>query len=118
VSPDGRQVAFVVTTSDEEQQDDYRSRIWLVATAGASAPRPLPLAGGEASPLTDREDGAGEAGKRAEAGEPLRITRLKYKFDGRNFIHGRPSHRFPRLEELRAWYARFLQAGSPEAHAH
>ena len=149
VSPDGRQVAFVVTTIDEEQ-DDYRSRIWLVGTDGASAPRPLTagtkvdtaprwspdgqrlaflstregkaqlyllaLAGGEAMQLTDREDGAGEAvwspdgrqiafaaavraarpatdetGKRAEAGEPLRITRLKYKFDGRNFIHGKPT---------------------------
>ncbi len=149
VSPAGRHVAFVVTTIDEEQ-DDYRSRIWLVATDGGSAPRPLtagekadtaprwspdgqqlaflstrggkpqlyllPLAGGEALPLTDRADGAGEAvwspdgrqlafaalvraaapataaeGKCAEAGEPLRITSLKYKFDGRNFIQGKPT---------------------------
>ncbi len=39
VSPDGRQVAFVVTTVDEAT-DEYRSRIWLVASDGGQ-PRPL-----------------------------------------------------------------------------
>ncbi len=39
-SPDGAQVAFVVTTVDEEA-NDYRSRVWCVATDGASASRPL-----------------------------------------------------------------------------
>ncbi|HEY8599442.1 MAG TPA: hypothetical protein VIL85_13475, partial [Thermomicrobiales bacterium] len=148
VSPDGSQVAFVVTTIDADA-DDYRSRIWLVATDGAGKARPLTsggkadtaprwspdgrqlvflstrggkpqlyiidLAGGEARQLTTREDGAGEAvwspdGRRlafaatvkaeegvaenkedAKAGEPLRIERLRYKSDGRGFIHGKAS---------------------------
>src|SRR5262245_58609168 len=37
ISPDGRQVAFVVTVLSEEK-DEYRSQIWMVDTAGG-APR-------------------------------------------------------------------------------
>lgn len=40
VSPDGRWVAFVVTTLDEAQ-NEYRSRIWLVPGDGGAAARPL-----------------------------------------------------------------------------
>jgi Tol biopolymer transport system component len=40
VSPDGARVAFVVTTIDEGA-DEYRSRIWVVATDGTGSPRPL-----------------------------------------------------------------------------
>jgi len=40
VSPDGTHAAFVVTTIDAEA-DEYRSRIWLVATDGAGKARPL-----------------------------------------------------------------------------
>ena len=40
VSPDGRWVAFVVTTLDEGE-NDYRSRIWLVPGDGGAPPRPL-----------------------------------------------------------------------------
>lgn len=151
VSPDGTQVAFVVTTIDEKA-DEYRSRIWLVATDGGGTPRPLTsgekadtaprwspdgqrlaflstrggkpqlylldLAGGEARKVTDLQEGAGEpvwspngrriafgalvgaaveeeAGKTKEerdrevAREPMRIERLRYKADGRGFIHGK-----------------------------
>jgi dipeptidyl aminopeptidase/acylaminoacyl peptidase len=155
VSPDGKQVAFVVTTIDADA-DEYRSRVWLVPTDASAAPRPLtsgekadtaprwspdgtriaflstrggkpqlyvvPLGGGEARKVTDAKEGAGEPvwspdGKRLafsgavkaqaeaeqpegkedekarqdDAREPLRIERLKYKFDGRGFIHGKPS---------------------------
>ena len=44
VSPDGRTVAFVVTRADEED-NDYHSQIWLVATSGGSPP--LPFTSGE-----------------------------------------------------------------------
>lgn len=40
LSPDGRGVAYVVTTIDLDA-NEYRSRIWLVATDGSEAPRPL-----------------------------------------------------------------------------
>ncbi len=148
VSPDGTHAAFVVTTTDADA-DEYRSRIWLVATDGAGKARPLTsgekadtaprwspdgrqlaflstrggkpqlyiidLAGGEARQLTTREDGAGEAvwspdghqlafaaivpaegaaeeeRETAKSGEPLRIERLRYKSDGRGFIHGKAS---------------------------
>lgn len=40
LSPDGRYVAYVVTTIDLDA-NEYRSRIWLVATDGSEAPRPL-----------------------------------------------------------------------------
>src|SRR5687768_12090437 len=40
VSPDGRRVAFVVTTVDLDE-NRYRSRIWLAPTDGSSPPRPL-----------------------------------------------------------------------------
>ncbi|MCA1667625.1 MAG: DPP IV N-terminal domain-containing protein, partial [Thermomicrobia bacterium] len=39
-SPDGSRIAFVVTAADEEE-DGYRSRIWLVAADGAAEPTPL-----------------------------------------------------------------------------
>jgi dipeptidyl aminopeptidase/acylaminoacyl peptidase len=40
VSPDGRTVAYVVTTIDLDA-NEYRSRVWLAAADGSSAPRPL-----------------------------------------------------------------------------
>lgn len=39
-SPDGNRVAFVVTMADENE-NEYRSRIWLVATDGDAEPTPL-----------------------------------------------------------------------------
>jgi dipeptidyl aminopeptidase/acylaminoacyl peptidase len=39
-SPDGSRIAFVVRTADEEE-NDYRSRIWVIATDGDSEPTPL-----------------------------------------------------------------------------
>src|ERR671924_2189325 len=38
ISPDGRQVAFVVTTLSEEK-DQYLANIWVVDTAGAEPRR-------------------------------------------------------------------------------
>ncbi|MEY2478055.1 MAG: hypothetical protein QOG87_3370, partial [Actinomycetota bacterium] len=40
LSPDGRRVAFVVTTVDLEE-NTYRSRVWLAATDGSTPPRPF-----------------------------------------------------------------------------
>jgi len=40
VAPDGTHAAFVVPTTDADA-DEYRSRIWLVATDGAGQARPL-----------------------------------------------------------------------------
>ena len=40
VSPDGRQVAFVVTHTDLPR-NKYRTQVWLAATDGSSAPRPV-----------------------------------------------------------------------------
>ncbi|MEY2567163.1 MAG: hypothetical protein QOE35_1692 [Actinomycetota bacterium] len=40
LSPDGRAVAFVVTTVDLEE-NAYRSRVWLAATDGSTPPRPF-----------------------------------------------------------------------------
>ena len=40
VSPDGTQVAYVVTSVDLEA-NEYRSRVWIASADGASAPRPF-----------------------------------------------------------------------------
>jgi dipeptidyl aminopeptidase/acylaminoacyl peptidase len=40
VSPDGRDVAYVVTTVDLDA-NEYRSRVWLAAADGSTKPRPL-----------------------------------------------------------------------------
>ncbi|MDQ1443662.1 MAG: hypothetical protein QOI20_126 [Acidimicrobiaceae bacterium] len=40
ISPDGRTIAFTVTTVDIEA-NDYRSRIWLADTDGSTRPRPF-----------------------------------------------------------------------------
>jgi dipeptidyl aminopeptidase/acylaminoacyl peptidase len=40
VSPDGKQLAYVMTRVDHKA-NKYRSQVWLAATDGSSAPRPL-----------------------------------------------------------------------------
>jgi dipeptidyl aminopeptidase/acylaminoacyl peptidase len=40
LAPDGRTVAFVVTTIDLDE-NTYRSRVWLAATDGSTPPRPF-----------------------------------------------------------------------------
>ena len=57
VSPDGRWVAFVVTTLDE-QKNDYRSRIWLVPGDGSAPPRPLTAGTGKDTSPRWSPDGA------------------------------------------------------------
>ena len=100
-SPDGTKIAFLSTRGGKPQ-------LYI-----------LPIDGGEARKVTDQSEGAGEAawspdGKRLafiatvkaktedgeggsddkkpdDAKEPLRIERLKYKYDGRGYIHGKAS---------------------------
>ena len=144
ISPDGKQVAYVLTRIEEEDphkpdkefaKPRYKSAIHLSdggapkqLTSGEkldSAPRwspdgqqlaflsdragkpqlfLLPLAGGEARQLTFFKAGAGEGkwspdgktlaffsrgddeDKREERGEPLVVTRLRYKFNGAGFL--------------------------------
>jgi dipeptidyl aminopeptidase/acylaminoacyl peptidase len=57
LSPDGGRVAFVVTTIDIEA-NEYRSRIWLAATDGSSAPRPFSAGTGRDSRPRWSPDGA------------------------------------------------------------
>src|SRR5438270_12989896 len=40
VSPDGRTVAFTVTTIDVDA-NEYRTRLWVVAADGSGEPRPF-----------------------------------------------------------------------------
>ena len=49
LSPDGRTVAFVVTRVDL-QANTYRSQVWLAATDGSSAPRPVTSGDNDANP--------------------------------------------------------------------
>ena len=49
LSPDGRQVAYVVTKADEAS-DSNQASIWVVATEGGSDPRRLTNGPGDASP--------------------------------------------------------------------
>ena len=49
LSPDGRRVAFVVSTVDEEA-DRYRSSIWVAATDGSGAARPFTEGPSDRSP--------------------------------------------------------------------
>ena len=48
LSPDGSNVAFVVTTIDVDE-NDYRSRVWLAALDGATPPRPFTAGEGKDS---------------------------------------------------------------------
>ncbi|HSS44096.1 MAG TPA: S9 family peptidase [Thermoanaerobaculia bacterium] len=49
ISPDGRQVAYVLVTVNEKE-DRYDTSIWSVATSGASAPRRLTAGPRDSSP--------------------------------------------------------------------
>ncbi len=94
ISPDGRRVAFVVTTLSEER-DEYLSAIWLVDTEGGE-PRQF-----TAGPLRDRfprwspdgrhlgfisEREAGKKGQvhvmRADGGEPRRLSDMRHGVGG------------------------------------
>src|SRR5215510_5796074 len=89
ISPDGRQVAFVVTTLSEER-DEYLSNIWLVEAAGGT-PRRF-----TAGPLRDTAPRWSPDGSRlafvserdpkkkgqlyvmpVQGGEPIRLTDLR-----------------------------------------
>jgi dipeptidyl aminopeptidase/acylaminoacyl peptidase len=93
ISPDGRRVAFVVTTVSEEK-DAYLSNVWLVDTASGelrrfttgalrdSVPRWSPD-GRRIAFVSEREPG--KAGQLyvlpADGGEPIRLTDLKNGVD-------------------------------------
>jgi len=72
-SPDGSQVAYVVTRLDKEA-DEYRSAIWLVSTAGGD---PVQLTGGTARDSTPRwsPDGSQIAFLSTRPGEPAPETK-------------------------------------------
>ena len=69
-SPDGSRIAFVVTMADEEE-NDYRSRIWLVATDGESEPMPL-----TAGTKKERRP-AGRRTARGSSSSPIARTRRR-----------------------------------------
>src|SRR2546422_6803707 len=91
VAPDGRTVAYVVTTVDREESK-YRSAIWVVPTEGSDAPRQFTF-----GPKNDTSPRWSPDGQRltfvsnrgddkakpqlyvipAEGGEALRLTELK-----------------------------------------
>jgi dipeptidyl aminopeptidase/acylaminoacyl peptidase len=90
VSPDGRTIAFVLTTLSEEK-DEYLSNIWVVSAAGGeprrfttgprrdTAPRWSPD-GTRLAFISERE--AGKKGQLhvmpAAGGEPIRLTELRH----------------------------------------
>jgi dipeptidyl aminopeptidase/acylaminoacyl peptidase len=89
ISPDGRRVAFVMTTLSEEK-DEYLSNIWVVATAGDGPPRRFTAGPGRDTTPRWSPDGTRLAfvserdpGKKgqlmvmpADGGEAIALTRL------------------------------------------
>ena len=93
ISPDGKQVVYVVTVIDQ-QRNRRVSSIWLVDTDGRSAPRRLTAEGvnsnaprwspdgTELSFLSTRNAGAAEAGGTGATGEPARPQICILHMDG------------------------------------
>jgi dipeptidyl aminopeptidase/acylaminoacyl peptidase len=50
ISPDGREVAYVLVTVNEKE-DRYDTSLWSVATTGSAAPRRLTVGPRDSSPL-------------------------------------------------------------------
>ncbi len=93
ISPDGKQVAYVVTVIDQ-QRNRRVSSIWLVESDGRSAPRRLTAEGvnstsprwradgSELAFLSTRSTGAAETGGNGAAGEPPRPQICILHMDG------------------------------------
>jgi dipeptidyl aminopeptidase/acylaminoacyl peptidase len=93
ISPDGKQVAYVVTVIDQ-QRNRRVSSIWLVESDGRSAPRRLTAEGvnstsprwspdgSELAFLSTRNTGAAETGATGAAGEPPRPQVCILHMDG------------------------------------
>jgi dipeptidyl aminopeptidase/acylaminoacyl peptidase len=93
ISPDGKQVAYVVTVIDQ-QRNRRVSSIWLVESDGRSAPRRLTAEGvnstsprwradgSELAFLSTRSIGAAETGGNGAAGEPPRPQICILHMDG------------------------------------
>lgn len=84
VSPDGRWIAFVVTSVDLES-NEYRSRVWVAGADGASPPRPLTAGDardsrprwapdGRALAFVSHRDGKGSTLHVLPFGEPGEVT--------------------------------------------
>ncbi len=105
-SPDGGRLAFLSTRGGKPQ-------LYLLDLAGGGEARKLTdLKGGAGEPVwspdgrmlafaaptggededegENKDDGKTKEEREGAANEPLRIERLKYKFDGRGFIRGKP----------------------------
>ena len=90
ISPDGRRVAFVLTTLSQER-DEYLSNIWMVETTGGAAPRRFTTGPGRDTSPRWSPDGARlafvserERGKKGqlmvmpvEGGEAVALTQLR-----------------------------------------
>ena len=93
ISPDGKQVAYVVTVIDQ-QRNRRVSSVWLVDADGRSAPRRLTAEGvnsnaprwspdgSELAFLSTRNTGTAEAGGAGGAGEPARPQICILHMDG------------------------------------
>lgn len=73
VSPNGRQIAYVLTTADRDS-DGYRSSIWAVATSGGS-PRRLTVGPSDTAPVFS-PDGKQIAFLRSGEGKPPQVHLL------------------------------------------
>src|SRR5262249_49625542 len=113
ISPNGRRVAFVLTTLSEEK-DEYLSQIWMVATPGGT-PRRFP-AGPKRHPAPrwpppgrrlafDSERETKKKGQLyvmpAEGGEPPRLTDLKNGVKGP--VWSPDSHRLCVVSRVGGW---------------
>ena len=96
-SPDGRVLAFTSSRDDEGNQ------IWLLDRRGGEATRLTDFEGGissyEWSPDSRRilitrtdPDPEAEEKKKAKAPEPMVVSRLQFKRDGRGYLHSRKTH--------------------------
>jgi dipeptidyl aminopeptidase/acylaminoacyl peptidase len=110
LSPDGSQIAYAVATIHAgDDENEYRSAIYLVPSDGRAAPRRLTHGLKQDRSPVWSPDGQRLAFVSDRGEQALPVEFVRYPDESHNHaVGGQPKHRVDRLERILAWLKRYL----------